>query len=110
MIYVYPNSTYFREHSKDNKLIPDGPVKITTATSITPSGKLWNITTNFDNDTIYLDNGNMTDSKNYHNNQYSIDMEIKPIKGLRPGNYTLTVGARYESVSYSKIIDLVVIK
>ncbi len=110
MIYVYPNSTYFREHSKDNKLIPDGPVKITTATSITPSGKLWNITTNFDNDTIYLDNGNMTDSKNYHNNQYSINMEIKPIKGLHPGNYTLTLGARYESVSYSKIIDLVVIK
>jgi hypothetical protein len=35
-------------------------------------------------------------------------MEIKPIRGLLPGNYTLTIGARYESISNSKIINLVV--
>lgn len=37
-------------------------------------------------------------------------MEVKPIKGITPGNYTLTVGARYDTVSYSKIIDLIVTK
>jgi hypothetical protein len=35
-------------------------------------------------------------------------MNVKPIKGIEPGNYTLTVGARYDTVSYSQIIDLVV--
>lgn len=44
----------------------------------------------------------------YDNILYSIEMEVKPIKGLMPGDYTLTTGARYGSVSYSKVIDLVV--
>ncbi|MGC1133715.1 MAG: hypothetical protein WA941_12895 [Nitrososphaeraceae archaeon] len=40
MIYVYPNSSYFKDQIRgDNQ--PNVPVKITTATSITPSGKLW---------------------------------------------------------------------
>ena len=44
----------------------------------------------------------------YDNIPYSIEMEVKPIKGLMPGDYTLNIGARYGSVSYSKVIDLVV--
>jgi len=104
MLYLYPNSTHFREHNKDNQVTPDGPIKITAATSITPSGKLWNVTTLFDNDTIDLENSDMI----YDNIPYSIEMEVKPIKGLMPGDYTLTIGARYGSVSYSKVIDLVV--
>jgi virginiamycin B lyase len=105
MIHLYPNSTYFEEQNKDNKPTPDVPVKITTATSITPSGKLWNITTNLDSDTIYFENDD-----SYEYTPYSIEMEVEPIKGLIPGNYTLTIGARYGSVSYSKIIDLVATK
>jgi virginiamycin B lyase len=27
MLYVYPNSTQFREHNKDNQVTPDGPIK-----------------------------------------------------------------------------------
>lgn len=59
-----------------------------------------------DNDTIDLENSDMI----YDNIPYAIEMEVKPIKGLMPGDYTLTIGARYGSVSYSKIIDLVVTK
>lgn len=109
MIHVYPNSSYFREQTRDNQQIPNGPVEITTATSITPSGKLWNITVNSDKEIFYLDNGNLTQSASY-NIPYTIEMEVKPIKGIMPGNYTLTVGARYDTVSYSKIIDLIVTK
>jgi hypothetical protein len=86
------------------------PIKITAATSITSSGKLWNITTSLDNDTIYFENDSVTGIKSYDHTPLSIEMEVKPIKGLLPGNYTLTIGARYETVSYSKIIDLVVNK
>ena len=109
-INVYPNRTYLEKHSEDNNnpIAPNNPVKLTTATSITQSGKLWNITTNFDNDTIYLDNASTIYNDNYDTDPYSIEMEVKPIKGMVPGNYTLTIGARYGSISYSKIIDLVV--
>lgn len=110
MIYVYPNSSYFKEQIRDNQQIPNVPVKITTATSITPSGKLWNITVNSDKEIIYMDNSNTTYNGDYDNNPYPIEMNVKPIKGIAPGNYTLTVGARYDTVSYSKIIDLVVTK
>lgn len=111
MINLYPNVTYFEEQSRDNdNQIHNIPVKITAATSITSSGKLWNLTTNLDNDTIYFENDNLTGIKSYDYTPLSIEMEVKPIKGLLPGNYTLTIGARYETVSYSKIIDLVVNK
>ena len=107
MVYVYPNHSYFREQTRDNQQIPNGPVEITTATSITPSGKLWNITVNSDREIFYFDNGNLTHNASY-NSPYTSEMEVKPIKGITPGNYTLTVGARYDTVSYSKIIDLIV--
>lgn len=35
MIQVYPNSTYFRGHNNVDQVTPDGPIKITAATSIT---------------------------------------------------------------------------
>jgi virginiamycin B lyase len=111
MINLYPNSTYFGEQSRDNNMpMHNVPIKITAATSITSSGKLWNITTSLDNDTIYFENDSVTGIKSYDHTPLSIEMEVKPIKGLLPGNYTLTIGARYETVSYSKIIDLVVNK
>lgn len=109
LVHLYPNNSYFSEQSKDDsKPIHRIPVKITTATSITSSGKLWNITTNLDNDTIYFENDNATGIKSYGYTPHSVEMEIKPIRGLLPGNYTLTIGARYESISNSKIINLVV--
>jgi hypothetical protein len=58
MIYVHPNSSYFKEQIRDNQQIPNVPVKITTATSITPSGKLWNITVDSDKEVFYMDNSN----------------------------------------------------
>ena len=109
-IYVYPNNSYIREEYSDKQL-PNNPVKITTATSITPSGKLWNIISKSSKETFYFDYHKMTgNNSSSDNNPYVIEMEIKPIKGIKPGNYTITVGARYESVTYSKIIDLIVRK
>jgi virginiamycin B lyase len=109
-IHIYPNSTFFREQKENIQVTPEDQIKITTATSITPSGKLWNITTTLDNDSVHLDNRSIGLNMNYDNSPFPIEMEVKPIKGLVPGNYTLTVGARYGSISYSKIIDLVVTK
>ena len=72
----------------------------------TSSGKLWNITSKASKETFYFDN--MIGNSSNDNNPYLIEMEIKPIKGINPGNYTITIGARFESVTYSKIVDLIV--
>jgi virginiamycin B lyase len=111
IIYVHPNGSYFREQIEegDNQQISDVPVKITTATSITPSGKLWNITVDSDKETFYIDNSNRTYNGRYNSDTYPVGVSVNPIKGIEPGNYTFTVGARYDTVSYSQIIDLVVI-
>jgi len=39
---------------------------------------------------------------------YMVNLKVKPTEDLVPGNYTLTVGARYDSMTYSKIVSLVV--
>jgi hypothetical protein len=109
MLDVHQNSTYFKEQVRDNPQIPNVPVNITTATSITPSGKLWNITVDSDKETFYMDNSNGTYNGSYNNDMYPIAMSVNPIKGIEPGNYTLTVGAKYDTVNYSQIIDLVVL-
>jgi hypothetical protein len=109
MLYVHPNSTYFKEQVRDNQQILTVPVKIITATSITPSGKLWNITVDSDKEIFYIDNSNGTYNGRHNSEVYPIAMSVNPIKGIEPGNYTLTVGARYDTVSYSQIIDLVVV-
>jgi virginiamycin B lyase len=109
MLYVHPNSTYFKEQVRDSQQIPTVPVKIITATSITPSGKLWNITVDSDKEIFYMDNSSGTYNGRHNSDVYPIVMSVNPIKGIEPGNYTLTVGARYDTVSYSQIIDLVVV-
>ncbi|MGZ5548553.1 MAG: hypothetical protein ACXWFZ_11445 [Nitrososphaeraceae archaeon] len=41
--------------------------------------------------------------------QHNLTLDIKPTKNVIPGNYTLTVSARYEnSITYSKIIDMII--
>lgn len=107
-IFLYPNSSILEEAISQHQLQgDDNPIEVTVATSITPSGKLWNITSSYNNTlTPYLDGD--TDFVDGYGNPYTIEMDFEPIEGVIPGNYTLTIGARYDSVTYSKIIDLII--
>lgn len=80
----------------------DGKVKMFVSSSISKSGQLWNITGNFSNDEFLI-------SEISPNMPYNLTLDIKPTKNVIPGNYTLTVSARYEnSITYSKIIDMII--
>ena len=80
----------------------DGKVKMFVSSSISKSGQLWNITGNFSNDKFLI-------SEISPNMPYNLTLDIKPTKNVIPGNYTLTVSARYEnSITYSKIIDMII--
>ena len=82
--------------------VDDGKVEMFVSSSISKSGQLWNITSNFSNDKFLL-------SDISSDIPYNLTLEIKPEKNLISGNYTLTVSARYENtITYSKIIDIMI--
>ena len=91
-IFVYPNRSNLEES-----------VKMTVAGSISSLGRLWNMTGQFSEDSFH-----------FHKKAGStilphmVTLTLEPTQDLVPGNYTLTVGARYESMTYSKIVSLVV--
>ncbi len=78
---------------------PQEPVVMTVASSISPSGRLVNATSEF-SETRF----NFSDN----DNSRSITLQIVPGTNLMPGDYTLTVGARHGSVTYSKLLNLTV--
>lgn len=91
-IYVYSNESF-----SDAREVKQ-TVKMTVAGSLSGSGRLWNITGEFNNAEFYLtDDGTPT--------VVNLRLQISD-PGLVPGNYTLTVGARYGTVTFNKIIPL----
>jgi virginiamycin B lyase len=91
-IFIYPNRSNLNE-----------PVKTTVAGSISSIGRLWNMTGQFSEDSFYFPKkGGSTILP------HIVTLTLEPTQDLVPGNYTLTVGARYESMTYSKIVSLVV--
>ena len=74
------------------------PVQMTVAGTMSYTGKLWNLTGQFSKEQFYFSEGSTEPS--------IITLKLTPSKDLVPGNYTLTVGARYDTVTYSKMLDL----
>ena len=90
-IFVYPN----RSNLEGGK---GEPVQMTIAGTMSYTGKLWNLTGQFSKEQFYFPEGSTEPS--------IITLKLTPSKDLVPGNYKLTVGARYDTVTYSKILDL----
>ena len=80
----------------------DGKVKMLVSSSISKAGILWNITGSFSKDEFLV-------SEIKPDIPYIVTLEIKPTVNVIPGNYTLTISARYEnSVTISKIVDMTI--
>jgi virginiamycin B lyase len=86
-ILVHPNRTQLEK-----------PVRMTIASSISHSGRLWNMTGEFSENEFYFVEG--------RKDPYAITLSLEPSKELEPGNYTLTIGARYDSVTYNKVLNM----
>lgn len=101
----------------ETNLVNNKQVKMIVSSSLSKSGKLWNVTGNFSDNNFFMSEISSNDQKigelehNDQENQFKkIRLGLKPEEGLIPGNYTLTISARYDnSITLSKIIDLVVI-
>lgn len=76
-------------------------VTMFATSSISRSGILWNLTSHFTEDKFTIKNPQS------YLEPYRTALEIKPTKDVFPGNYTLTISARYNSdITISKILDL----
>ena len=91
-VFVYPN------RSSLDKEIEREAVEMTVAGTMSYTGKLWNLTGNFDKEEFYFPNGSTKPQV--------ITLKLTPSQDLVPGNYMLTVGARYGTVTYSKMVNL----
>jgi virginiamycin B lyase len=86
----------------NNKKELDAKVKMLVSSSISKSGILWNITGSFSKEEFLISDIPPT-------RPYNLTLEVKPTKNVVPGNYTLTISARYEnSITYSKILDMII--
>jgi virginiamycin B lyase len=111
---VSPNKIVLNSQTLDEKSLiinvtpkevqPNNRVIMTASGSISPSGRLWNLTGDFSANEFKFDNMSNINQQT----PYPVEFVLKPTKDLLPGNYTLSIGARYGDVTYSKMIELVV--
>ena len=91
------------------------PVNITMSvtSSISKDGNLSNLTSNFSQDSVPIEDlasVSSTSSQIGPSTPYKISLEVNPTEGdVTPGNYTLTITARYGGdIAISKIVDLII--
>lgn len=97
--------------SNDNGFIEPVNVTMSLTSSISKDGKLGNLTSIFSQDNIPIKDLTTVSSNNTQigpSTQYKISLEVNPTEGdITPGNYTLTITARYGGdIAISKIVDL----
>ncbi|MGN6348330.1 MAG: Vgb family protein [Candidatus Nitrosocosmicus sp.] len=112
-IYIYRNGSnmYNGNSSLPNPQMDNKSSNITmyATSSISKLGKLSNLTSSFSTErfSIPVNNNSTAMSSSSSNLPYKTTLKINPIKSVNPGNYTLTISARYNhDVTISKIIDL----
>jgi len=113
-IYIYENmlnSTNLGNSTTatDNTTIKsnDNPMNLTmdVTSSIAKNGKLANLTSSFSKDVISLVE-NQT-SEIGPSPQLKTTLEVNPTADVIPGNYTLTISAKYDNeITVSKMVDL----
>ena len=69
---------------------------MTVAGTMSYTSKLWNLTDQFSKEQFYFSEGSTEPS--------IIKFKLTPSKDVVAGNYTLTGGARYDTVTCSKIL------
>ena len=99
--------------SSDKGLIEPVNITLSITSSISKDGKLGNLTSNFSQDSVPIEDLGSVSSNSPQigpSTPYKISLEVKPTEGdVIPGNYTLTITARYGGdIAISKIVDLII--
>ena len=111
-VFIDKNNLNATGDSNNNNTILAGeefnkPANVTmfVTSSVSKNGSLLNLTSNFSKDRFSTTDLPITAAAPYQ--PYKTTLEINPTKDIVPGNYTLTISARYnDDVTISKIIDL----
>ena len=107
-ILIYKNNSYPLINNSNKSLTNQSSSQLSNITmfatsSMSKIGSLLNMTGSFNPDRFYITNDNISNSSQ----PLKTVLKIEPSKDVVPGNYTLTISARYNNeVTYSKIIDL----
>ncbi|HVH96082.1 MAG TPA: hypothetical protein VM682_03980, partial [Bacillus sp. (in: firmicutes)] len=107
-ILIYKNNSNPLIYNSNKSLTNQSSSQLSNITmfatsSISKIGSLLNMTGSFNPDRFYITNDNISNSSQ----PLKTVLKIEPSKDVVPGNYTLTISARYNNeVTYSKIIDL----
>ena len=99
--------------SSDKGLIEPVNITMSITSSISKDGKLGNLTSNFSQDSVPIEDLGSVSSNSPQigpSTPYKISLEVNPTEGgVTPGNYTLTITARYGGdIAISKIVDLII--
>ena len=107
-ILIYKNNSNPLINNSNKSLTNQSSTQLSNITmfatsSISKIGSLLNMTGSFSPDRFYITNDDTSNSSQ----PLKTILKIEPSKDVVPGNYTLTISARYNNeVTYSKIIDL----
>jgi len=102
IIDVYINRNNFNNSNTANT-VSNELINLFVTSSISKTGQLWNLTSKFNKDQFMI-----SDIPSFKE-PYKVTLEINPTNNIVPGNYTLTISARYDNIiTYSKIIDLII--
>jgi len=107
-ILIYKNNSNPLINNSKKSLTNQSSTQLSNITmfatsSISKIGSLLNMTGSFSPDRFYITNDDTSNSSQ----PLKTILKIEPSKDVVPGNYTLTISARYNNeVTYSKIIDL----
>ena len=99
--------------SSDKGLIEPLNITMSVTSSISKDGKLSNLTSNFSQDSVPIEDlGSVSSNRTQigPSTPHKISLEVNPTEGgVTPGNYTLTITARYGGdIAISKIVDLII--
>jgi virginiamycin B lyase len=111
-VFIDKNNLNATGDSNNNNTILAGeefnkPANVTmfVTSSVSKNGSLLNLTSSFSKDRFSTTDLPITAAAPYQ--PYKTTLEINPTKDIVPGNYTLTISARYnDDITVSKIIDL----
>ena len=108
-----PTTSNANGSSSDKGLNEPVNITLSITSSISKDGKLGNLTSNFSQDSVPIEDLGSVSSNSPQigpSTPYKISLEVKPTEGdVIPGNYTLTITARYGGdIAISKIVDLII--
>ncbi len=91
-----------KQRAIKDEISKEAHVTMFATSSMAKNGLLRNLTSNFSNEHFVLE-----DDNNFNNDLLRTSLEIMPTENVVPGNYMLTVSARYNNdITISKVVDL----